>query len=394
MIEGRLAYAEDLTHLSRQIVGVVLVSWQRVLRTGLITAILALLLTETSACLLTGSFPPAPATHLVAVALAVALGYGVAVTALFVMLLRGGVSFIRHLEGEAEAGTRAARVFARREVGDLGAGLRRFAHSQDSKDHDKQQRRVIRRTPIAISRPVVAAGAEVAVSEVAVVGVDFARATIPRVSAMPPPPGYRPDTRRDPDDAIIRTPAPAIQSLPVLAARLPRIEWTYDDQRPLYWMSPVAHGGVDAPASLEEAVPVMAASTTSTEPNAPAIDEMRQSIAIAHDGEAVDAKAGKEHALAATDFLAGGPQGAADVPGLIPRGWRRGGSITRPLPAVTRPNGGVRSGGLWERVSQALVGDATAPQSDPEFGDEGEPDTQNHRLPQSDVTSEDAWLNG
>lgn len=398
MTEGRLAYAEDLTRVSRQIVGVVLVSWQRVLRTGLCIAFMALLLTEIISCVMTGSFPPAPATHLVAVALAVALGYGAAVTTLFVMLLRGGVAFIRHLEGEAEAGTRAASVFARREVGDLAAGLRRVLSSHTSKDHDRQPRPITRSMPVARPRPIVAPRTAVAAATVATVGGDIARVAVPRVSAMPPPPGYRPDTRRDPDDAIIRTPAPTMQSLPVLAARLPRIEWTYDDQRSLAQM-PLQKAPYTAPiAATAPKIAELAATIPEPAPHDKvrglAADESRQSVAVVH-----DAKADDDGTLADTDLVNDEPRGTADVPGLIPRGWRRSGSITRPLPAitrplpaVTRPIGGARSGGLWERVSQALVGEATATAS--ESGDAAEPGLANHWLPENEVAPEDAWLNG
>ncbi len=41
IIEGRLAYAEDLTRVFRQVVGAVLLSWQRVLRAGVITTAIA-----------------------------------------------------------------------------------------------------------------------------------------------------------------------------------------------------------------------------------------------------------------------------------------------------------------------------------------------------------------
>ncbi len=125
MTDGRLAYAEDLIRVSRQVVGVVLLSWQRILRVGLITAIVVLLATEIVACLITSSFPPPPATHLVAVALACALGYGAAVTMLFGMILKGGITFIRYLEGDAELGVHAASVLARREADNVGAGMRR-----------------------------------------------------------------------------------------------------------------------------------------------------------------------------------------------------------------------------------------------------------------------------
>ncbi|HEX5548639.1 MAG TPA: hypothetical protein VFX24_14610, partial [Ktedonobacterales bacterium] len=69
-------------------------------------------------------------------------------------------------------------------------------------------------------------------------------------------------------------------------------------------------------------------------------------------------------------------------------------AITRPLSANTRPLpppddsrvlGGVRSGGLWERVSQALVGQSAPPQNDAR---QDEPPIAGEVMP------EDAWLNG
>ena len=59
MTDGRLAYAEEITRFFRQVVGVVLVSWRRILRAGLVSGALTLLGAEIAACLVTGSFPPA-----------------------------------------------------------------------------------------------------------------------------------------------------------------------------------------------------------------------------------------------------------------------------------------------------------------------------------------------
>jgi len=108
-------------------------------------------------------------------------------------------------------------------------------------------------------------------------------------------------------------------------------------------------------------------------------------------------------------------RGTPDVPGLIPRGWRYNSSATRPLPAVTRPlpkvtqplplsepgassstSGDGRPGGLWKRVSQALVGQPDTSES--VTGVHGERADQ--PLPVSDalgdvlsqIAPEDAWL--
>ena len=87
------------------------------------------------------------------------------------------------------------------------------------------------------------------------------------------------------------------------------------------------------------------------------------------------------------------------MPGLIPRGFRSD-STTRPLPAITRPlpqdtqplraPGGVRSGGLWERVSQALVGQSGAPG----IADSGSEASLDEPPVLGEVMPEDAWLNG
>jgi hypothetical protein len=372
--------AEALTHAFRQIVGVVLVSWQRVLRVGLLTALAAMIATEGVSAYMTASFPPPPVTHLVAVALAFALGYAVAITTLAALLLKGGLRFIRHLEGDAQVGAKAAAIFAKREVGDLGAKLRRT--------YGGASRRATAHPAIARvapkSRPVIN-GRVVAASTLAgTVGLevarDVARNTMPRVK---PPSDVRyiepPGSRRDPDDALIWTPVPGLQALPVLATRLPRIEWTYDD-RPL--PTPAGNSVYASPdtapqpnqspwASPPEAVAALRAEHLPTHP---------ESMQVQHD-------AGEP----------GIPHGTPDVPGLIPRGWHRNGSVTRPIPAVTRPLpavtrplptvGGGRSGGLWNRVSNVLVGESDSSEA-MTYAFDGHPSFE------GDVFADDAWLNG
>ncbi|HEU4785579.1 MAG TPA: hypothetical protein VFS83_19725 [Ktedonobacterales bacterium] len=382
IIEGRLAYAEDLTRIFRQVVGAVLLSWQRVLRAALITASIVWSITEIVACVVTSSFPPPAVTHLVAVALAFAVGYGVALTLLLGMLLHGGVRFIRQLEGEVEVGARVASVFVRREAGGLGATLRRIAESGEPKFNAANMAALRRTSGKPVAKPRASYGS-VASAAVAAVGLDVARASVrqtpsPSVLVAALPYNARPDTRRDPDDAIIRAPAPDLPSLPVLAAHLPRIEWVYDEKPP-----PVTRPF--APASVEHdddvpSVPVLAASLPSS--------------------DLIAAQDSPEFSAASDTSSETGTTATPDVPGLIPRGYRAD-SSTRPLPAITRPlsantrplpppddsrvPGGTRSGGLWERVSQALVGQSApseydARQDDPPIVGE--------------VMPEDAWLYG
>jgi hypothetical protein len=385
IIEGRLAYADDLTRIFRQVVGAVLLSWQRVLRVGVITAAIVGLLTEIVACVMTSSFPPPAVTHLVAVALAVAVGYGVALTLLLGMLLHGGVRFIRQLEGEIEVGAHVASVFVRRETGSLGATLRRIAESGEPKVNPATMATLRRTTGRPIVKPRISRGPATSAA-VASVGLDVARATMRQTPSLSEPMAAlpynaRPDTRRDPDE-IIRAPAPELPSLPVLAAHLPRIEWAYDEKLP-----PGTRPLTSAGAPYDEdvpSVPVLAASVPPEAVIAP-----------------VDAPASSAASDTSSDTSSGtGTSAMPDVPGLIPRGYRAD-SSTRPLPAITRPisantrplppsddsrvPGGVRSGGLWERVSQALVGQPAPPENDAR---QDEPPLAGEVMP------EDAWLNG
>lgn len=360
MMEGQQARAEDLVRVFRQVVGVVLISWQRILRVSLIAAILAILVSETVACFVTGSFPPPPLTHLVAVSLALALGYGVSLTMLTGMLLKGGVRFIRQLEGDMEIGVHAASVFAQREVGALDAGIRRFFGKDNAATKTMRARTTTGTSahPAGRARPSIVARTVAAAPVAAAVGRDNAHNVVSydpndrnddydvydSFETFPPPLGAKPDTRRDPDDAIMRTPAPAFQSLPVRAAQLPRIEWTYDDR-----MLPRPVALSSAPPAMEQAhvfaAPLSAEATASLE--TPVVPD--------------------------SSYIADELERTPDVPGLIPHGWHRPGRVTRPLPVITRPlpasdasrsSSGARSGGLWERVSQTLIGQSGAP--DPE----------------------------
>lgn len=372
--------AEALTHAFRQIVGVVLVYWQRVLRVGLLTAFAAIIATEGISAYMTASFPPPPGTHLVAGALAFALGYGVAITTLAALLLKGGLRFIRHLEGDAQAGAHAAALFARREVGDLGARLRRTS-SGTSRTATAHQA-IARVAPK--SRPVVNGRALAASTAVGAVGLAVSRdATSNSMPRVKPPSDVHYieplGSRRDPDDALIWTPVPGMQALPVLATRLPRIEWTYDDlSAPVFAQSSLY--------SSPETAPLPDQSPWSSPPEA--VVALRSDLLPTHR----DATPGQHDA-----GEPGIAHGTPDVPGLIPRGWHRNSSITRPIPRVTRPLPAVtrplptvgtgRSSGLWNRVSNVLVGESDSAEA-MAYAFDGHPSFE------GDVFPDDAWLNG
>jgi hypothetical protein len=393
IIEGRLAYAEDLIRIFRQVVGAVLLSWQRVLRAGLITAAIVWSITEIIACFVTSSFPPPAVTHLVAVTLAVAVSYGVALTLLLGMLLHGGVRFIRQLEGEIEVGASVASVFVRREAGSLGATLRRFAESGEPKVNPATVATLRMTSGRPVAKRRISRGPAASTSAaVAAVGLDVARTTVRQTPSLSEPMAAlpynaRPDIRRDPDDAIIRAPAPELPSLPVLAAHLPRIEWAYDEKlpsvTPVTPVTPVTQAPTVASAPHDDDVPSVPVLAVTVPPS---------DLTATHDAP--------ESSAASDPMSDTGTTATPDVPGLIPRGYRADSSsrplppITRPLSANTRPlsapadsrvPGGVRSGGLWERVSRALVGQPAPPEYD---AHQDEPPIAGEVMP------EDAWLNG
>lgn len=383
MTDARLAYAKALAHVFRQLAGAMLVSWQRILRVGLLTAAISVLATEVVACLVNDRFPPPPITHLVAVALACALGYGAAVTMLFAMLLRGGTRSIRYLEGDVEAGVQVASIVARRKAGGLGADILRLTGSMVNR-----ARTSVENYAAAKSRPVTLRHA-VASSVGAAVGLDVARAAravAPRANGAAAPSAGRHDTRRDPDDAIIRAPAQTMQSLPVLASRLPRIAWTYDDQEPRPSPQPVSRALSQRSSISDDAIPtapVQADAAHRAMSEAPSAIPEAMNVPVLT-GMPADRVSGVDE-----------PRGTIDVPGLIPRGWRRNSRTMRPLPVVTRPLPDTRAGGLWERVSQALVGQTVSVDMTGESDlDQRLSDGEVAASDPVDVAADDAWLNG
>jgi hypothetical protein len=112
--------------LIRHAMGVLLLSWQRMLRFGLSVGVLAFLAAEAGAALMTRTFPPALVTHAVAMVFALVMAYAAALTVLLDELLLGLVDTVGLLEGDLRAGLRAAAVVAEREAGEAGGGIMRW----------------------------------------------------------------------------------------------------------------------------------------------------------------------------------------------------------------------------------------------------------------------------
>jgi hypothetical protein len=78
-----------------------------VLRSGLIAALIALVVAEIAGAILDGAWPQRVFVHVAAVALALVAGYGVAMTVAFYEGIRGIVTTASEIEHELEGGLRA-----------------------------------------------------------------------------------------------------------------------------------------------------------------------------------------------------------------------------------------------------------------------------------------------
>lgn len=166
--------------LWRHIMGALFNSFRRSALAGLGAALAAILATEVVSDLNAGTVLPPPQTQLVAAALAISLGYSVALTVLTFELLGAGVAFLRHVEPGAAA---EARHPTAKRAKRLGRSSGRYE------------------APSFRTRAVPPSAAD--------------------ASAMVPS-GAGPDRLSD-------QPVPG---KPVPASRLPRIEWAYEDPIP------------------------------------------------------------------------------------------------------------------------------------------------------------------
>ncbi|GEM_PF-2107532 len=111
----------DIIHrigaIVRHVLGVLLLCWRRMIRTALITWCIAFLLVEIAGAITARQFPAPILTHVVALIFALATAYGAMVTVLLDELVIGAVDTIKFIEGDVEAGARAATMIAEHEVG-------------------------------------------------------------------------------------------------------------------------------------------------------------------------------------------------------------------------------------------------------------------------------------
>jgi hypothetical protein len=203
---------ENLVHfigaLLKHAIGVLLLCWRRMLRAGVITFFIGVIVTLLVAVIGTGQAFPGLNAVIVAALFGLALAYGVALTVFIGEFLLGAIDLIRLVEGDAAAAAHITEVVAEREVGQIGQGLRRLVGLPVSQRGPER----IAATVSPLSR--IASRSAQAASPAAVV----AGAAIATTAA------------RGATDAPHDVPAAQFAGEPVPASRLPRISWTYEHE--------------------------------------------------------------------------------------------------------------------------------------------------------------------
>ncbi|HEX8730345.1 MAG TPA: hypothetical protein VF739_17075 [Ktedonobacterales bacterium] len=263
-------------HIMKHVVGVLLLAWRRVLRALAVAAVAAFVLAEIVGGLIAHAFPPLP-THVFAGVFAVIVAYCAALTTVIDELIEGALEAVRLVEGDAKAAARSSAILAEREVGEVGRGIRRmFGLERDPSAAPSSvrlaatalaataalaARRTLTAPParntdtgasasasrlLSSRRPVAVATADAPVRSTPQPGGQTANASMPG-NTLPPAARSGPvsrsrltdEERRETLANIAATeafvnslPRQRVPSRPVPAARLPRIEWTYD--RPFY----------------------------------------------------------------------------------------------------------------------------------------------------------------
>jgi hypothetical protein len=360
----------------RHAVGVILLCWVRAARAAGIAGLIGFVITEIAATALTHHFPATGVSHLVALALGVALAYAAGVTVFADELILGITDAVQLLMGEAEAGARAAAILVEREAGmGLAPLLRRaglapavsgLRAGEGSRALASLATRWAQRDEDSDDR-----GSE-----------EPAHASAPARRARRPSDSATSETLAAlaPETEPIAQPLPPVLGRPVPADRLPRIGWMEERSAPR--VDPIATRAAppQAPAPI-------------TRPLLPEMNPAPGSPA----SSALGAAAGSG-AEAATPRLAE-PQvwHADDAPPLTPATWHDplwgaeddeeesgirpvdafGGpqpaAITQPLPEHTPPlseqatplareaqPSGPR-GSVWDHISQVLAGRPVEP---------------------------------
>lgn len=351
-----------------QVTGTLVICWRRMLRAGAIAAVCGIVLTEIFASVSTRRVPPPAVAQLVALALAIGLAYSAAATVLAIEIFAAVLDTICYLEGDASAGARAAAALSGQDFGLLGGGLvggglvlgRNFLRAH------RPAASPAARAPARPEGPQRMATASAGNGRAAASGVS-ARLESLR-SADTQPAEQLPDTTTAPARSL----PPQLPPLPVRADQLPRIEWANQPDPPRGMPRPPVAAAVStrplpqtpvapiAPAPKPGAPELEPASTEATWNDAPLVEPLWHE----RSPELVPTLEDPTVVPTLSDDAPGtlpAPEGAASpAPGsTVSRATPR---ATRPLPPASGPfDGRPHSGGVWERLGQAVLGHAGLP---------------------------------
>lgn len=326
--------------------GVLLLCWRAMVLAGVFAALITLVVAELCGVLVTGQLPMAT-THAVAILLAVAVAYCAAMTTFLIELVRGVGETIRLLEGEAEAGLRAARLLALNESTRFG-----FGRPTAEREGPRRPPASGTATPASIAAGMVAPREDDTDVTLLAVAEDLGPA------------------------------APPLRAQPVRADRLPRIEWTWEhpvvhpEATPAASTAPADPDELDTaprrpavnaqslpaeadPAGMPDAAPQLPATSTPTPTWTPELARVAALLGL----DIAEDDTIPTHDASDVTQLADGPRFGLPA------------SITRPLRAVSQPLLRPPSQqGVWGKLGDVLIGRRSplaAPRQDGEIGPEG-----------------------
>lgn len=255
MARGERVLAHEIIlhagNIMKHAVGVLLLAWRRVLRALAIAGVGGVVLGEMAGVFLTRHFPPYLLTHVAAVALGAAMGYGAALTVFVDELLKGALDAVKIVEGEAAAGARAAVVLAEREAGEAKGGLLRLlGHRPIAETGAPVARARLEQAVGAMRRPT---------RPLARTFGQFPQQGGTQSSIAPALHPMSPDeTRADvaATDAFNSTaPRPRVNARPVRADQLPRIGWALEHAAELAGLAATAEAAVQGIADRRALAP-------------------------------------------------------------------------------------------------------------------------------------------
>jgi hypothetical protein len=320
-------------NIMKHVVGVLLLAWRRVLRAFAIAGLGGVVLGEVAGVLLTHHFPPFLLTHVAAVALGAAMGYGAALTVFVDELLKGALDAVKIVEGEVAAGARAAFVLAEREAGEAKGGLLRLlGHRPPAETGAPTAQTRLEEALGAMRRPTRPPARTLG---------QFPRqgGSLPGMAqAEAQRPASLDETRADvaATDAFNSTaPRPRVNARPVRADQLPRIGWAMEHAAELVGLAGAAEAAMQGIA--DRRAPAASPEQNQTAEEMPPIPRRPRPPMSAADSldRAIEDASPPTSEAADTQVAGDAPVQNEDRPPPAPRPQPRPSSPVRTVPVVT-----------------------------------------------------------